>query len=200
MNLLVIGGGGREHAIVWKLSQSARVGKIYCSPGNGGIADLAEIVPACAENDWASYAEFARTKNIALTIVGPEQPLCAGIVDHFTKNNLRIFGPNKNCAQLEGSKVFSKNFMKKQGSTANLPYSTISRQRQIPRQRPFPTPDLSSKPTVSPRERSIRLRHPTRPNQPRKKCWYKKCSAKPVKNRYRRKTPGPRTHHGALRR
>ncbi len=115
INLLVIGGGGREHAIVWKLAQSPRAGKIYCSPGNGGIADLADLIPSCAENDWSSYAAFVKSKNIALTIVGPEQPLCSGIVDHFTQNNLRIFGPNKSCAQLEGSKAFSKNFMKKHG-------------------------------------------------------------------------------------
>ncbi|MBI2915373.1 MAG: phosphoribosylamine--glycine ligase, partial [Elusimicrobia bacterium] len=121
MNVLVIGSGGREHAIVWKLRQNPEVRQIYCAPGNGGIGQLATLVPACAENDWGSYADFVKSKNVDLTVVGPEVPLCRGIVDHFLKKNLKIFGPNKQCAQLEGSKIFAKNFMRKYGiPTANF--------------------------------------------------------------------------------
>lgn len=115
MKLLVIGGGAREHALIWKLKQDPRIEKIFCSPGNGGISSLATIVPACAENDWNSYAEFAQRNDIDLTVVGPETPLAAGIVDSFQKKGLGIFGSNKSCARLESSKIFAKNFMKKYG-------------------------------------------------------------------------------------
>ncbi|WP_455538800.1 phosphoribosylamine--glycine ligase [Terrisporobacter sp.] len=110
MNILVVGGGGREHAICWKLSNEADVKKIYCAPGNAGISEIAECVNI-TDSGIDSLIKFAKEKNIDLTIVGPEVPLVAGIVDEFEKENLKIFGPNKECAQLEGSKAFSKDFM-----------------------------------------------------------------------------------------
>jgi phosphoribosylamine--glycine ligase len=112
MRILVIGGGGREHALVWKIAQGKRVTKIFCAPGNPGIAELAECVPL-AVTDFDKLAVFASEKQIDLTIVGPEVPLCAGIVDIFHAKGLRIFGPNKRAAQLEGSKVFSKTLLLK---------------------------------------------------------------------------------------
>lgn len=112
MNILVIGSGGREHAIVWKLKQSPRVKKIYCAPGNPGIAELAELVNIKVE-DIAGLKNFAKEKSIDLTVVGPEIPLVAGIVDEFQKDKLRVFGPSAKAAQLEGSKIFAKKIMKK---------------------------------------------------------------------------------------
>lgn len=112
MKILVIGGGGREHAICWKLAQSRLVEKIYCAPGNPGIANVAECVDINI-NDIASLADFAKSKGIGLTVVGPEAPLCDGIVDVFKKENLTIFGPDKASARLEGSKAYSKMFMTK---------------------------------------------------------------------------------------
>lgn len=112
MRVLVIGGGGREHALVWKLTQSPEVGKIFCIPGNAGIAALAECVPIKV-NDLAGILHFARENKIYLTVVGPEAPLAAGIVDLFKKNNLLIFGPDRKGALLEGSKIWAKNFMAK---------------------------------------------------------------------------------------
>lgn len=112
MKVLVIGGGGREHALVWKLHQSAEVDKIYCIPGNAGIAQLAECV-SLKVSDFPALASFAREKEIDLTVVGPENPLVAGIVDVFEAYGLRIFGPRKNAAQMEGSKIFAKNLMRK---------------------------------------------------------------------------------------
>ncbi|HVM60934.1 MAG TPA: phosphoribosylamine--glycine ligase [Verrucomicrobiae bacterium] len=112
MKLLVIGSGGREHALVWKLAQERRVTKLFCAPGNGGIAELAECVPIPA-TDINALAEFAAKQKIDLTVVGPEAPLCAGIVDVFQARGLRVFGPNKRAAQLEGSKVFSKKLLLK---------------------------------------------------------------------------------------
>lgn len=112
MKILVVGSGGREHALVWKIQQSSKVEKIYCAPGNAGISKLAECVNIEA-TDIAKLLQFALAENIDLTVVGPESSLVAGIVDEFEKNNLRIFGPNKKAAILEGSKVFSKEFLKK---------------------------------------------------------------------------------------
>jgi phosphoribosylamine--glycine ligase len=114
MKVLVVGGGGREHTLVWKLNQSPRVDKIYCAPGNGGIAGEAECVPLAAE-DITGLAKFAQEHKIDLTVVGPEAPLVAGIVDHFTSCGLRVFGPDASGARLEGSKVFSKDVMVKYG-------------------------------------------------------------------------------------
>lgn len=112
MKVLVVGGGGREHALVWKISQSPRVKNIFCAPGNAGISKLATCVNISAE-DIQGLVCFAEKEEIDLTVVGPEVPLVAGIVDEFEKRGLKIFGPNKKAAQIEGSKVFSKNLMKK---------------------------------------------------------------------------------------
>ncbi len=112
MRVLIVGAGGREHALVWKLSQSPELTKLFCAPGNGGIGELAELVDVGAE-DIEALAEFAETKDIDLTIVGPEGTLAKGIVDLFTKRGLRIFGPAKAAARLESSKAFAKNLMKK---------------------------------------------------------------------------------------
>ncbi|MBI5681900.1 MAG: phosphoribosylamine--glycine ligase [Deltaproteobacteria bacterium] len=112
MKTLVIGSGGREHAIVWKVSQSKRVEKIFCAPGNPGIAELAECINIKAD-DINALKEFALKQNIALTVVGPEQPLTMGIVDEFEKAGLKIFGPSEKAAEIEGSKAFSKELMQK---------------------------------------------------------------------------------------
>ena len=110
MRILVVGGGGREHAICWKLNNESNVEKIYCAPGNAGISNVAECIDI-GDSDIENLLKFAKENQIDLTIVGPEIPLVAGIVDKFEKEGLKIFGPNKKCAQLEGSKSFSKDFM-----------------------------------------------------------------------------------------
>jgi len=110
MKVLVIGSGGREHAIVWKVAESKLVDEIYCAPGNGGIVGLAECVNIAAD-DIEKLLSFAKDKDIGLTIVGPEVPLSLGIVDSFERNGLRIFGPYMQGAMLESSKSFSKDFM-----------------------------------------------------------------------------------------
>ncbi|MCK5220442.1 MAG: phosphoribosylamine--glycine ligase, partial [Candidatus Aminicenantes bacterium] len=112
MKVLVIGSGGREHALTWKISQSKRVDKIYAIPGNCGIGELAEIVDIDATN-IIEIADFAQKEKIHMTIVGPELPLSLGIVDEFDRRNLKIFGPTQKAAQIESSKVFAKEFMKK---------------------------------------------------------------------------------------
>ena len=110
MNILIIGSGGREHALAWKISQSSLVDKIYCAPGNGGIKQIAECVDF-SDLSFEDMANWAKDKNIGLTVVGPEVSLVDGIVDIFEEQGLKIFGPSKNAAQLEGSKAFSKEFM-----------------------------------------------------------------------------------------
>lgn len=112
MKILIIGGGGREHAIAWKISKSPKVDKIYCAPGNAGIAELAECVDI-GVMDIHRQVAFAREKEIDLTIIGPDDPLVAGAVDAFEEAGLRVFGPRKSAALLEGSKSFSKDLMKK---------------------------------------------------------------------------------------
>lgn len=112
MKVLVIGNGAREHALVWKLAQSKEVAKIYCAPGNGGIKKLAECVNIKAE-DIDKLLSFAIKESIDLTVVGPEAPLTMGIVDRFSQAGLKVFGPNKAASKLEGSKIYSKDFMKK---------------------------------------------------------------------------------------
>ncbi|MFA4910912.1 MAG: phosphoribosylamine--glycine ligase [Desulfobacteria bacterium] len=114
MNVLVVGSGGREHALVWKINQSPRVSKIYCAPGNGGISRLAECVDIQA-TDIHSLLKFAKQKRAGLTVVGPELSLTMGIVDEFEKEGLRIFGAGKKSAEIEGSKAFAKNLMIKYG-------------------------------------------------------------------------------------
>lgn len=114
MNILLIGSGGREHALAWKLAKSERVNKIYVAPGNGGTANLEK----CTNIDITDIEElirFSKDNNIDLTVVGPEEPLIKGIVNRFKEEGLRIFGPAKDGAELEGSKSFSKDFMKKYG-------------------------------------------------------------------------------------
>jgi len=114
MKLLVIGSGGREHALVWKLSLSKKVDKIYCIPGNAGIEQIArcENIPV---SDFEQLAKFVKNNKIDLTVVGPEDPLSKGIVNYFESRGLRIFGPDRNSAQFESSKIFAKEFMKKYG-------------------------------------------------------------------------------------
>ncbi len=112
MDILVIGSAGREHALVWKLRQSPLVRKIYCTPGNAGIGSIAELVPI-RMSDLQGLLEFVKSASIDLTVVGPGQPLMEGIVDLFMRHGLKIFGPTKAAAVLEGSKVFAKQFMKK---------------------------------------------------------------------------------------
>ena len=114
MKILVVGSGGREHALVWKLAQSPKAEKIYCAPGNGGIAEYAECVDIGAM-EVEKLAAFAKEKEIDLTVIGMDDPLCGGIVDVFEREGLRVFGPRKNAAILEGSKAFSKDLMKKYG-------------------------------------------------------------------------------------
>ncbi|MCM8791207.1 MAG: phosphoribosylamine--glycine ligase [Candidatus Omnitrophica bacterium] len=114
MKILVIGSGGREHALAWKIAQSRRCEKLYAAPGSDGISKVAESVHIKAD-DIGSLVRFAKDKKIGLTVVGPEGPLNAGIVDAFQKEGLRIFGPTKELAALEGSKVFAKEFMRKTG-------------------------------------------------------------------------------------
>ena len=110
MKVLVVGGGGREHALVWKISQSERVSEVYCAPGNAGIAQCATCVDIGA-SDIDRLVAFAKEMEIGLTVVGPEDPLCRGIVDRFEAEGLRVFGPRQQAAELEGSKVFSKRIM-----------------------------------------------------------------------------------------
>ena len=112
MKVLIIGSGGREHAIAWKVAQSPKVDKIYCAPGNAGIAEYAECV-AIGAMEFDKLVAFAKEKEIDLTVVGMDDPLVGGVVDAFEKEGLRVFGPRKNAAILEGSKAFSKDLMKK---------------------------------------------------------------------------------------
>ena len=114
MKILVIGGGGREHALAWKLAQSQRVQRVYVAPGNGGTAADKRLVNVNI-TDPQALAQFALAEKIALTVVGPEGPLSQGVVDVFRAHGLRIFGPTQAAAQLESSKAFSKNFMKRHG-------------------------------------------------------------------------------------
>lgn len=112
MKVLIVGSGGREHAIAWSVSQSNRVDKIYCAPGNGGISEIAECVDIAAM-EFDKLADFAEEQKIDLTIIGMDDPLVGGVVDVFEQRGLRVFGPRKNAAIIEGSKSFSKDLMKK---------------------------------------------------------------------------------------
>ncbi|MBI5196338.1 MAG: phosphoribosylamine--glycine ligase [Nitrospirae bacterium] len=124
MKVLVIGSGGREHALVWKLSRSRRIDKIFCAPGNAGIAEIAECLDIKAD-DIDSLLNFVKYEGVDLTVVGPEATLAAGIVDVFVREERRIFGPNASGARLEGSKVFAKDFMRKYG-IPSAEYKTFS--------------------------------------------------------------------------
>jgi len=127
MKILVVGSGGREHVLVWKLSQSPLVEKVYCAPGNAGTALDAENLNIQAD-DIMRLAKFARENQIDLTVVGPEAPLVAGIVDEFRRLKLNVFGPTAAAARLEGSKVFTKSLLKK----ANIPTATFAVFRRMP--------------------------------------------------------------------
>ena len=112
MKVLIVGSGGREHALAWKISRSPDVETLYCAPGNAGIAALAECI-AIDANDIVALKDFALEKQVDLTVIGPEQPLVSGIVDVFEKSGLKVFGPRKAAAQLEGSKSFAKQLLLK---------------------------------------------------------------------------------------
>src|SRR5436853_2826649 len=113
MKILVIGSGGREHALTWKLRQSPQVERIFCAPGNSGTSEIAENV-AIPATDLKGLVHFAKENRIGLTVVGPDDPLAAGIVNLFEEAGLRIFGPTKSAARLESSKIFAKGLMRKQ--------------------------------------------------------------------------------------
>lgn len=141
MKVLVIGGGGREHAIVWKLSQSGKVDKIYCAPGNAGISELAECVDIDVM-DFEKQTEFALKNHIDLTVVTPDDPLAAGAVDAFEAKGLRAFGPNKAAAVIESSKAYAKDMMKRYGiPTADYEIfsDSASAIEYIKKQNKFPT-------------------------------------------------------------
>ena len=112
MKVLIIGRGGREHTLAWKVAQSNKVEKVFVAPGNDGMKDVASLIDI-DESDIANLVIFAKNEGIALTVVGPEVPLTQGIVNKFQDQGLRIFGPTKEAAIIEGSKTFSKNLMKK---------------------------------------------------------------------------------------
>jgi phosphoribosylamine---glycine ligase len=114
MRILVIGSGGREHALSWKIAQSHKCEKLFCAPGNGGISESAELVNIQAD-DIKGLLKFAKANNIGLTVVGPEVPLVEGIVDTFQKEGLKVFGPSKDVARMEGSKIFAKEAMRRFG-------------------------------------------------------------------------------------
>ena len=114
MKILVVGGGGREHALVWKLRRSPKVEKVYCAPGNAGIGESAELAPIGVE-EIEKLAAFAEKEKIGLTVVGPELPLTLGIADLFQNKGLRIFGPGREAAKLEGSKAFAKEILQEIG-------------------------------------------------------------------------------------
>jgi phosphoribosylamine--glycine ligase len=112
VKILVVGSGGREHALAWKLKQSPRVDRIFCAPGNAGTAEVGENVPIPV-NDLAALARFAKENQIGLTVIGPDDPLAAGIVDLFEAEGLRVFGPSRSAARLESSKIFAKDLMRR---------------------------------------------------------------------------------------
>jgi hypothetical protein len=129
MKILVIGGGGREHALVWKLGQSSKVEKIWCAPGNGGIAAEAECLPVSA-GDVAGIVAMAEKLGPNLTVVGPELPLVNGLVDAFEQRGWPIAGPTKNAAQLEGSKIFTKEFLQRHEIPTALMYGAYDSGRR----------------------------------------------------------------------
>ncbi len=139
MKVLVVGGGGREHTLVWKIAQSPLVEKVYCAPGNAGTAELAENVPIAAD-EVQQLMRLAEREGIGLTVVGPEAPLVAGIVDRFEQHGLRVFGPNQRAAELEGSKVLAKYIMRKHGiPTARYDvFETVDAAEQHCRQADYP--------------------------------------------------------------
>ena len=148
MKVLVIGGGGREHAICWKLAQSPRVTELVCAPGNAGIAETARCVDI-GVMDFEKMADFAKKEAFDLVVVGPDDPLAAGIVDVLEEAGLRVFGPRKNAAILEGSKAFSKDLMKKYGIPLR-PTRHLTRRRRPLRILRLPRCRWCSRPTAWP--------------------------------------------------
>ena len=141
MNVLIVGGGGREHALAWKAAQSPRADKVYVAPGNAGTADETGVENvAIGAEDIDALLDFARERRIGLTIVGPEAPLVAGIVDRFTESGLTIFGPDAGAAQLEGSKTFSKDFLARHSipTAAYRSFTDIDAARGYARELGFP--------------------------------------------------------------
>src|SRR5437773_9715675 len=130
MNILVIGGGGREHALVWKLKHSPRVEKICCAPGNGGITSEAQCV-AIEAGDVGAIVALAENTQPDLTIVGPELPLVNGLTDAFRQRNWAIVGPSEQAAQLEGSKIFSKKFLERHGLPTAKMYGAYESLRDV---------------------------------------------------------------------
>ncbi|MDW7668808.1 MAG: phosphoribosylamine--glycine ligase, partial [Bacillota bacterium] len=112
MKVLVVGSGGREHVLCWKLAQSSKISKLYCIPGNGGIESVAECIDIKSDN-LNEIVNFSIKKNIDLAVIGPEAPLVEGLADKLAENNIKVFGPEKSGAKLEGSKIYSKEFMEK---------------------------------------------------------------------------------------
>ena len=153
MNILVVGGGGREHALAWKIAQSPRVAKVFVAPGNGGTAREPELtnVPGATIADLVA---FAAKEPIALTIVGPEAPLAAGIVDAFRAAGLRIFGPTQAAAQLESSKDYAKAFMARHGIPTARHRDVHRCRRRARLRRAARARRSSSRPTGSPRARA----------------------------------------------
>jgi phosphoribosylamine--glycine ligase len=139
MNVLVVGSGGREHALVWKLSQSARLSRLYCAPGNAGIEQVAQCVPI-ASDEIEKLKAFAQAERIDLTVVGPEIPLALGIADEFRKAKLRIFGPTRGAARIESSKIFAKELMLRHRvrTPAAETFEDVGAALQYIRQRPVP--------------------------------------------------------------
>ncbi|MBM4038303.1 MAG: phosphoribosylamine--glycine ligase, partial [Planctomycetes bacterium] len=139
MKVLLIGSGGREHALAWKIAQSPKVTKLFCAPGNAGIAAVAECVDLPADEVQA-LLKFARREQIGLTVVGPEAPLVAGIADRFEASDLPIFGPSQRAAELEGSKVFAKHIMRKHAiPTAHYDvFETVDAAEEHVRKAPLP--------------------------------------------------------------
>jgi len=131
MKILVIGSGGREHALAWKLRQSPHAERIFCAPGNAGTAEIAENV-AIAASDLDALVRFAKENRVDLTVVGPDDPLAAGIVDLFAAEKLRAFGPTKSAARIESSKIFAKELMRAQR------FQTAVRRFVTASERPFP--------------------------------------------------------------
>src|SRR5437870_12055356 len=131
MKILVIGSGGREHALAWKLKQSPYAERIFCAPGNSVTAEIGENI-AISTSDLGRLIRFAKEKRVNLTVVGPDDPLAAGIVDLFAREGLRVFGPAKAAARLESSKIFAKELMREQGiPTAEA--GTVKRSDDAPR-------------------------------------------------------------------
>lgn len=140
MKVLVIGGGGREHALAWKIAQSPRVKQVFCVPGNPGIAEVAACVSVPVVHPFSALLDFARREEISLTVVGPEDPLAEGIVDHFEQAGLRVFGPCRQAAQMEASKRFAKAIMREGGvpTAAYAEFTLLDEARRYVAECPLP--------------------------------------------------------------